>query len=152
MLLLLQTLLINRTFRLHQILDKNLFIKNLNPRYIMKVVLHDPTFSLQFLRTIDKTYYKAADIGECLSTAYRIKEGDFESWHIEWFKTAKRVHKYPENCLARVHKVSAREAYLRASNYYRAAEFLLTDPEDPRVQTTWLNSKECFVKSPLIYL
>ena len=83
----------------------------------MKVVFHDPTFSLQLLRTIDKTYYKAADIGECLSTAYRIKEGDFESWHIEWLKTAKRVHKYAEDCLARGHKVSAREAYLRASNY-----------------------------------
>jgi hypothetical protein len=55
----------------------------------MKVVFHDPTFSLQLLRTIDKTYYKAADICECLSTAYRIKEGDFESWHIEWLKTAK---------------------------------------------------------------
>jgi hypothetical protein len=65
----------------------------------MKVVFHDPTFSLQLLRTIDKTYYKAADIGECLSTAYRIKEGDFESWLIEWLKTAKRVHKYAEDCL-----------------------------------------------------
>lgn len=74
----------------------------------MKVVFHDPTFSLQLLRTIDKTYYKAADIGECLSTAYRIKEGDFESWHIEWLKTAKRVHKYAEDCLAKGHKVSAR--------------------------------------------
>jgi hypothetical protein len=30
----------------------------------MKVVFNDPTFSLQLLRTIDKTYYKAADIGE----------------------------------------------------------------------------------------
>jgi pimeloyl-ACP methyl ester carboxylesterase len=117
----------------------------------MKVVFHDPTFSLQLLRTIDKIYYKAADIGECLSTAYRIKEGDFESWHIEWLKTAKRVHKYAEDCLARGHKVSAREAYLRASNYYRAAEFLLIEPEDPRVQTTWSNSKECFGKAARLF-
>lgn len=117
----------------------------------MKVVFHDPTFSLQLLRTIDKTYYKAADIGECLSTAYRIKEGDFESWHIEWLKTAKRVHKYAEDCLARGHKVSAREAYLRASNYYRVAEFLLIEPEDPRVQTTWSNSKECFGKAARLF-
>ena len=117
----------------------------------MKVVFHDPTFSLQLLRTIDKTYNKVADIGECLSTAYRIKEGDFESWHIEWLKTAKRVHEYAEDCLARGHKVSAREAYLRASNYYRAAEFLLIEPEDPRVQTTWSNSKECFGKAARLF-
>jgi dipeptidyl aminopeptidase/acylaminoacyl peptidase len=91
-----------------------------------------------------ETYYKGADIGECLSTAYRIKEGDFESWYTEWLKTAKRVHKYAESCLATGHKISAREAYLRASNYYRVAEFLLINPEDLRIQTTWGSSKECF--------
>lgn len=110
----------------------------------MKVVFQDPTFSSQLLRTIGATYYKGADIGECLSTAYRIKEGDFESWYTEWLKTAKRVHKYADDCLAANRKVSAREAYLRASNYYRAAEFLLISPEDPRIQTTWGSSKECF--------
>lgn len=110
----------------------------------MKIVFQDPTFSSQLLRTIGATYYKRADIGECLSTAYRIKEGDFESWYTEWFKTAKRVHEYADDCLAANHKVSARDAYLRASNYYRAAEFLLISPEDPRIQTTWGSSKECF--------
>ena len=40
----------------------------------MKIVFQDPTFSLQLLRAISETYYKGADIGECLSTAYRIKE------------------------------------------------------------------------------
>jgi hypothetical protein len=91
----------------------------------MKIIFQDPTFSLQLLRAIAQTYYKGADIGECLSTAYRIKEGDFDSWYTEWLKTAKRVHKYADDCLATNHKISAREAYLRASNYYRAAEFLL---------------------------
>ena len=38
------------------------------------------------------------------------------------------------------------EAYLRASNYYRVAEFLLIDPEDPRIQTTWGMSKQCFAE------
>jgi acetyl esterase/lipase len=37
-------------------------------------------------------------------------------------KTAKRVHKYADDCLAKNHKISAREAYLRASNYYRVAK------------------------------
>ena len=111
---------------------------------IMKIVFQDPTFSLQLLRAMGETYYKGADIGECLSTAYRIKEGDFESWYTEWLKTAKRVHKYAEDCLAAGHKISAREAYLRASNYYRVAEFLLINSEDPRIQTTWGSSKECF--------
>jgi pimeloyl-ACP methyl ester carboxylesterase len=110
----------------------------------LKLVFQDPTFSLQLLRAISQTYYKCADIGECLSTAYRIIEGDFESWHIEWLKTAKRVQSYADQSLASGHKISAREAYLRASNYYRTSEFLLMNPDDPRIQTTWGSSKECF--------
>src|SRR6266571_7278917 len=110
----------------------------------MKIVFQDPSFSLQLLRTIGETYYKGADIGECLSTSYRIKEGDFESWHTEWLKTAKRVHKYADESLSLGHKTSAYEAYLRATAYYRVAEFFLIDPADPRIQTTWGSSKGCF--------
>lgn len=117
----------------------------------MKLVFQDPTFSLQLLRTIGETYYKGADIGECLSTAYRITEGDFESRHREWLKTAQRVNKYADECHAAGHTISAREAYLRACNYYRAAEFLLMDPTDSRVQTTWGKSKECFSKAATLF-
>lgn len=85
----------------------------------MKIIFNDPTFSLQLLRAIGETYYRGADIGECLSTAYRIKEGDFESWYTEWLKTAKRIHRYADECLEKGHTISARDAYLRASNYYR---------------------------------
>src|SRR6476660_4952447 len=75
----------------------------------MKIVFQDPTFSLQLLRTISQTYYGGADIGECLSTAYRIEQGNFESWYCEWLKTAQRVHKYADESSLSGHKVSARE-------------------------------------------
>lgn len=110
----------------------------------MKIVFNDSTFSSLLLRTIAETYYKGADIGECLSTAYRIREGDFESWYREWLKTAKRIHAYADDCVSKGHTISARDAYLRASNYYRTAEFLLIEPEDPRIQTTIDLSKDCF--------
>ena len=117
----------------------------------MKIVFQDPTFSLQLLRTISQTYYGGADIGECLSTAYRIEQGNFESWYCEWLKTAQRVHKYANESSLSGHKVSAREGYLRASNYYRAAEFLLINPEDPRILETWEKSKECFNKAAELF-
>lgn len=42
----------------------------------------------------------------------------------------------------------AAEAYLRASNYYRTAEFFLhTNPRDPRIMSSWKKSKELFLKS-----
>lgn len=114
---------------------------------MMKFIFDDPTFSLQLLRTIGQTYYKCADIGECVSTAYRIKEGDFESWHEEWLKTATRIHQYAEDCESKNHLVSAKEAYLRASNYYRVSGFLLIEPHDPRILTTLDLSKYCFKKA-----
>jgi pimeloyl-ACP methyl ester carboxylesterase len=113
----------------------------------LKIVFQDPTFSLQLLRAMGQTYYGGADIGECLSTAYRIKEGDFESWYTEWLRTAQRVHRYAEDSLLSGHKISAKDGFLRASNYYRVAEFLLVEPEDPRILDTWKKSKECFKKA-----
>ena len=72
----------------------------------MKVIFQDPTFSFQLLRTLGSTYYGGADIGECLSTAYRIKEGGFESWYTEWLATAERVNKYGDNSLSQVTKLA----------------------------------------------
>ena len=118
----------------------------------MKIVFQDSQFSFQLLRAIGQAVYGGADIGESLSTAYRIKEGDFESWYVEWLKTADRVCKIADTCLADGHIVSARETYLRASNYYRTAEFFLHgDPTDPRIVATWRKSRECFSKAAQLF-
>ncbi|HEX2406228.1 MAG TPA: hypothetical protein VHJ38_03380 [Nitrososphaeraceae archaeon] len=79
----------------------------------MKLIFQDEEFSFQLLRAIGYSYYGGADIGECLSTAYRIREGDFESWYKEWLNTADRVKSYADNSLSKGHKISARDAYLR---------------------------------------
>ena len=118
----------------------------------MKIVFHDQQFSFQLLRAIGQAAYGGADIGECLSTAYRIKEGNFESWYEEWRKTADRVCKIADKCLAGGHNVSAREAYLRASNYYRTAEFYLHgNPNDPRILESWGKSRQCFIKAAKLF-
>ncbi|MGE0243804.1 MAG: alpha/beta hydrolase family protein [Nitrososphaeraceae archaeon] len=114
----------------------------------MKVVFQDPLFSFQTLRVIGSSYYGGADIGECLSTANRIKEGDFESWYTEWLKTANRIQKYAEECNSSKHTVSACQAYLRASSYYRTAEFFLHEnPNDSRLLETWQASVDTFLKA-----
>ena len=111
----------------------------------MQLVFRDPSFSFELLRAIGYAVYGGADIGECLSTAARIPEGDCESWYREWIRTAERVHALADASLASGSHVSAREAYLRASNYYRCAEFYLhTTPDDPRSLPTWEKSRFCF--------
>ncbi|WP_019911360.1 alpha/beta hydrolase family protein [Paenibacillus sp. HW567] len=111
----------------------------------MKIIFQDPTFSFELLRTMSYSSYGGADVGECLSTAYRIQEGDFESWYTEWNNTANRIHSIATESMERGHRVSAREAFLRASNYYRTAEFFLHgNPQDPRLHDTWQKSRNSF--------
>jgi alpha-beta hydrolase superfamily lysophospholipase len=111
----------------------------------MHLVFKDQTFSFELLRTIGYAPYGGADIGECLVTASRIRERDFESWYEHWNKTAGRVHALADDALQQGQRVSAREAYLRASNYYRTAEFFLHgNPHDPRILATWGASRTTF--------
>ena len=111
----------------------------------MHLVFEDRTFSFELLRTLSYAPYGGADIGECLTTAHRIKPRDFDSWCAEWSKTACRVHGLADEARARGHRVGAREAYLRASNYYRTAEFFLHgNPEDRRILDTWGKSRATF--------
>lgn len=101
-----------------------------------------PEFDGQLLRALSYAYYRGADIGECLSTAKHITPKDFESWFSEWFKTAERVYSLAENSHQNNCLVSAKEAYLRASNYYRAATFFMYDtPPDRRLRQIY--DKHC---------
>lgn len=113
----------------------------------MKAVFDDPQFSFQMLRMLGSAAQAAADVGECLATAYRIEEGDFDSWHAEWLALAQRTHATADGCLAKGHEASAREAYTRATNYYRAAGFYLHgDPGDPRILELNEKGNACFTE------
>ena len=115
--------------------------------YAMKIYFKDPQYSFQLLRVLGAAPYGGSDIGECLMTAYPIKEGDNESWYTEWFSTARRLEDAADRYMSQGHKVSAREAYFRASNYYRTAEFFLRQKtNDPRILGTWGKSRDCFRK------
>jgi alpha-beta hydrolase superfamily lysophospholipase len=105
----------------------------------------DPTFWFETLRSFGHIAYGGADFGEVLVTAQRITEGDYNSWHDEWLATADRVAAEAERSLAAGHEVSARDGLLRASNYYRSAEFFLHgDPSDPRVDSAYDRQVACF--------
>jgi pimeloyl-ACP methyl ester carboxylesterase len=118
----------------------------------MRLVFKDQIFSFELLRAVGYAPYGGADLGECLATASRIKEGDLESWHAEWLKTADRIRTIAEQAVAKQHPISAREAFLRASNYYRTAEFFLhVDPNDPRIATTWRASQACFASAARLF-
>ncbi len=66
----------------------------------------------------------------------------------EWLATADQRKKAADNFLAAGHRYSAFREYLKAANYYRAAEFFLhKNPDDPRIVSTWRKSRDSFLKA-----
>lgn len=99
----------------------------------MKLHFDDQAFSYELLRAVTYAGYQGAEIGECLATAARIEEGNFDSWFQEWGRTADRTYLTALASFAKGHKVSAREAFLRAHNYYRTGEFFLDGTDSRRM-------------------
>ncbi|WP_410594259.1 alpha/beta hydrolase family protein [Amycolatopsis sp. lyj-23] len=91
----------------------------------MKFLFDDESFSFEALRAAGYAAHGGADLGEVLVTCRQIPEGDEDAWAAQWAATAARVEGIGRAALAAGHRVSAREALLRASNYYRVADFYL---------------------------
>ena len=114
----------------------------------VEFVFKDEAFKFETLRAAGFAGDAGADIGEVIATTSRISEGDEEGWTSEWRATAERIAKRGEASLSVGDTVSAREAFLRASAYYRSAEFYCRkDPlHDPRVLELSRLSKQYLVK------
>lgn len=119
----------------------------------MKFLFDDESFSFETLRAAGYANAGGADLGEILVTARAIPEGDEAAWHREWKATAQRVEALGRESLAAGHSVSAREALLRASNYYRTAEFYLReDPaHDPEAKALFTRSRDTFLEAMALY-
>jgi pimeloyl-ACP methyl ester carboxylesterase len=114
----------------------------------MKIHFQDSLFDGQLLRALNHAYYGGADVGECISTAARIREGNGSQWYDEWYATAERIYAIADESRAKGHMQSACEAYLRTSNYFRTAYiFLLKAPLDPRVPSAFDRQREAFRKA-----
>ena len=106
-------------------------------------VFASESFDFQLMRWLSQAPYSGSEIGECFSTAHLIEDGDTESWLHEWEKTARRVEGIARECLERGHRISAREAFLRATTYYEAAFFYVPDG-DPRKRELYDHHRQCF--------
>ena len=106
----------------------------------------DDDFEYMMLGALGSTYYRCADIGECLTAAASIEDGDYEGWYRAWLATAVRVRGVAEQSAAKGHQASARDAFLRASlAYYKNAAFFLDGTSDPSlILPTWKAHRECF--------
>lgn len=109
------------------------------PSPIESVFMYFPTnkgWSHQLLRVIAEAHNGGGDFGEINRAASKMKVSDFESWYSEWRAIAEYVENLANEANSSGLIVTARQAYFRASNYYRMADFYL-DRDDPRELSTY---------------
>lgn len=102
-------------------------------------------FSYQLNRALTQSHFGGGEFFECIEAASRITAGDFKSFNESWSRAGHEALAVAEKAEAAGHIVTARQAYLRASNYLRTSEFFLK-PTDPRKVPGYLQSVHAFQK------
>jgi pimeloyl-ACP methyl ester carboxylesterase len=111
----------------------------------MPLVFKDELFDAQWLRAAGHSAYGGAEINECFVAARSIRDRDGEGWYQSWNALAARVRAEGDASLAQGNGVSALGSYLRAANYFRAANcFLIGRQVDPRLVDAYRKHRLAF--------
>lgn len=117
----------------------------------MNIYFDNPEYDGQFLRAIDHAPL-GAQIGEGWAIAAQIQAGDPTSWYNAWSSYADRLYEVALKSRDAGDEVSARNAFLRASNYYRTAYiFMFALPVDPRVVEAYEKQTDAFKKAAALF-
>ncbi|KAL8721658.1 MAG: hypothetical protein Q9225_001707 [Loekoesia sp. 1 TL-2023] len=93
----------------------------------MHTFFKSPFFNFEYLRLLAMAPHEGAEIGEALEAAAKIKDLDPESWFSAFLDAGNKAENIAKEAEQAGDHVAARRAYLRASNYLRAAQFMLNE-------------------------
>ncbi|HTT83063.1 MAG TPA: hypothetical protein VMF67_06260 [Rhizomicrobium sp.] len=112
----------------------------------------DSEFWFEISRLFGAAEYGGAEFGEVIAIANNIKSGDYDSWYDAHSVFADRLADEAEGQLGRGHRISARDNFLRASSYYRSAEFFLhANPDDPRMKRAFERTTACYRQAAALF-
>jgi len=113
---------------------------------------NDPQFWYETVRLFSAAEYGGASFGEVIAIAQNIKAGDYDGWYDANNAFADRISSEAEAQRQKGHRVSARDGFLRACNYYRSSEFFLhANPDDPRVTRAYDRSIACYKAAAALF-
>ena len=93
----------------------------------MHTFFRSPFFNFEYLRLLAMAPHEGAEIGEALEAAAKIKDLDPESWFSAFLDAGNKAEVIAKEAERAGDRLNARRAYLRASNYIRAAQFMLNE-------------------------
>jgi alpha-beta hydrolase superfamily lysophospholipase len=89
--------------------------------------------------------YGGADVGEIEAIARLVGDGDDAAYHDAWTQAAGRLTDEATAALAKGHRASARDLFLRASAFHAASYHpFFGAPVDPRLLTAFRRQREVF--------
>lgn len=107
-------------------------------------MMADPILDQVLLFYLGEAWTGMTDVGECLETASRVKNGDPWSWTLEWEKTADRLALRAAEAERAQNTRTAGQSYLRAASYYRAAAHRHPAPESDHMVRLAREAVRCF--------
>jgi hypothetical protein len=112
----------------------------------------DPTFDFTTRWALGASYYGCANPGKIFAVNSKIADGDFESAYRAFYAAGNEANQWAEEAARKNHRVSAREAYLWAANYYYAGLYFLDGTADPtRLLPTWKQYESCWAAAAALF-
>ena len=115
-----------------------------------KIHFEDNDMDFTFAWILGATRNGGCETGEAFYAVSQMEDGNPLSWEKEWKALGERIEKRAEESLKKGHKVSARKAFLKAANYYRAVCMTMY-PLKPEFKETGLKARECFKKGAKLF-
>jgi len=107
-------------------------------------------FNFELTRILGTAVSGGCEVAEFLDAVSEIKRNDPESWYRAFFKQGEKAERLAKEAEAVGHMFQTRNALLRASNYFKASQYMMfdkPDQPDPRVLPLLERSVENFVKA-----
>ena len=103
-----------------------------------RVFFREADYDGQLVRSLSAAYAGSADLGEVFATARRVGPPEAGRWHSAWLAAARRSEATAREALATGRTITARGAFLRASEYYRQAfYFRRGNLDDPHLREAY---------------
>jgi len=116
-------------------------------------LVESETLDFQFMRTLCYQVCGGASTGEVLRVASELnKRGNTrENWITLWIEQGKHCEKLADEAMRKGHTITARDAYLRAYNYLRAAEYYYESADVREHFDFYLKGVKCFDKAASLF-
>ena len=101
-------------------------------------------FGGQTLRLVAQAQQGGGDLFDIARTCRDIKPGDKQSWEKGWLELAQKTEARATEALGAGRKITARDYFFHANQYYRMSDVFLTYQENDRKAERFRKAQECF--------